>query len=57
MLLVDGLTITDILDNTQKFVRIDSKDTQNPTHYFGANIKNIQFKKNKKSFWLRRILK
>ena len=57
MLLVDGLTITDILDNTQKFVRIDSKDTQNPTHYFGANIKNIQFKKNKKIFWLRRILK
>ena len=47
MLNVDGLTITNILDNTAKFVLIDTKEKQNPTHYFGAYVTNIQLKNKK----------
>jgi hypothetical protein len=44
MLNVDGLTITNILDNTAKFVLIDTKEKQIPTHYFGVHVTNIQLK-------------
>jgi len=42
LFLIDGLRIKEILDNASKFVLLKTEEKQNPTHYFGAYVRDIQ---------------
>ena len=44
LLIVDNLSVYDILHNTSKIVLKKTNQNQYPTHYFGVNVDDIKFK-------------
>jgi len=45
LILIEGLTVYEILHNTSKFVLKKTENSQYPVHYFGIVTEDIQFKR------------